>query len=94
MSQLIVRDIDARLVRALKQRAARHGRSAEAEHREILREALEAEARGRSFKAFLTTMPKVGRDADLEVARDYPRGVAIQVPTAGERRPRSGRRSR
>jgi plasmid stability protein len=94
MSQLIVRDIDAGLVRALKRRAARHGRSAEAEHREILREALEAEARGRSFKAFLATMPSVGRDVDLEVARDYPRGVAVPLPTAAERRPRAGRRSR
>ena len=31
VANLIVRDIDESLVRALKQRAARHGRSAEAE---------------------------------------------------------------
>lgn len=37
MAQLTVRKIDEHLVRALKQRAASHGRSAEAEHREILR---------------------------------------------------------
>ena len=36
VANLIVRDIDESLVRALKQRAARYGRSAEAEHREIL----------------------------------------------------------
>ena len=40
MSQLTVRNVNERIVRALKQRAAAHGRSAEAEHREILREAL------------------------------------------------------
>lgn len=41
MAQLIVRDLDAEVVRALKVSAAQHGRSAEAEHREILREALQ-----------------------------------------------------
>jgi plasmid stability protein len=37
---LIVRNIDEELVRRLKVRAARHNRSAEAEHREILRQVL------------------------------------------------------
>jgi len=40
MAQLTVRNIAEHLVRTLKQRAAKHGRSAEAEHREILRQAL------------------------------------------------------
>lgn len=40
MAQLTVRNIDDQVVLALKQRAAAHGRSAEAEHREILRVAL------------------------------------------------------
>ncbi len=40
MGQLTVRNVSARIVRALKQHAAGHGRSAEAEHREILGEAL------------------------------------------------------
>ena len=40
MGQLTVRNVSAQIVRALKQRARGHGRSAEAEHREILREAL------------------------------------------------------
>jgi plasmid stability protein len=40
MAQLLVRDIPRDIVEALKQRAARHGRSAEAEHRAILQEAL------------------------------------------------------
>ncbi len=40
---LHVRNLDDDLIIKLKIRAARHGRSAEAEHREILRQALEAE---------------------------------------------------
>ncbi len=40
---LLVRDIEDELVGRLKRRAARHGRSMEAEHREILRNALAAD---------------------------------------------------
>lgn len=40
MAQLLVRDISPDLVKALKARAASHGRSAEAEHRLILEEQL------------------------------------------------------
>jgi plasmid stability protein len=43
MASLNVRNIAADLVARLKRRAARHGRSMEAEHREILRQALAAE---------------------------------------------------
>jgi antitoxin FitA len=49
MAQLLVRNLDEELVAKLKLRAAEHGRSAEAEHREILRQALAVEPR-RSFK--------------------------------------------
>jgi plasmid stability protein len=37
---LHVRNLDDDLIACLKRRAARHGRSTEAEHREILRQAL------------------------------------------------------
>ena len=40
---LHVRNLDDDLISRLKQRAARHGRSTEAEHREILRQALSAD---------------------------------------------------
>ena len=40
---LHVRNLDDDLIVKLKRRAARHGRSAEAEHREILRQALSTE---------------------------------------------------
>jgi len=41
---LHVRNLDGELIAALKRRASRHGRSTEAEHREILRQALAADA--------------------------------------------------
>jgi plasmid stability protein len=40
---LHVRNLDDGLIAKLKRRAARHGRSTEAEHREILRQALAGE---------------------------------------------------
>jgi plasmid stability protein len=43
MASLSVRNVDEDLVARLKRRAARHGRSAEAEMREILRQTLSAE---------------------------------------------------
>ncbi len=41
---LHVRNLDDDLIARLKRRAQRHGRSTEAEHREILRQALAGEA--------------------------------------------------
>jgi len=73
VAQLIVRQLDEGLVLALKRRAARLGRSAEAEHREILREALAGELERPSFKRFLQEMPAVGDDSDFESPRDLPR---------------------
>lgn len=43
MAQLTVRKLSMQVVDALKRRAAAHGRSAEAEHREILRKTLLAD---------------------------------------------------
>lgn len=76
MSQLIVRNVAPEVVNALKRRAARHGRSAEAEHREILRSVLSAESGRASFKALLAEMPDVATDVELAIERDYPRDVA------------------
>ena len=43
-TNLHVRNLDDDVVARLKRRAARHGRSTEAEHREILRQVLTAES--------------------------------------------------
>ncbi len=63
-TNLVVRNIEPSVAQALKQAAAAHGRSAEAEHREILRNALCTPAR-RSFKEVLAQMPDVGCDDDF-----------------------------
>ena len=59
MAQLVVRKVEEKLVRALRMRAARHGRSAEAEHRELLKQAL-LEPPAVDFKEFLLSMPDPG----------------------------------
>jgi plasmid stability protein len=64
MANLIVRNVDERIVRALKSRAGKHGRSAEAEHRELLATVL-LKSRKKSFAEVLTSIPNVGKDADF-----------------------------
>ena len=70
MSNLVVRNLDQRIVEALKQRAARHGRSAEAEHRAILEEVLISVPQKKSFAELLSAMPHVGQDEDFERVED------------------------
>ena len=69
MAQLLVRDVDETIVQALRERAARHGRSAEAEHREILANALRR-TKKRSFADVLAAMPNVGHDDDFARSED------------------------
>jgi antitoxin FitA len=64
MAQLIVRNLPDQIVVSLKRRAAEHNRSAEAEHREILLQALLGEGPG-SLKKTLAEMPDVGADEDF-----------------------------
>ena len=65
MADLLVRGVDDSVVKALKKRAGANGRSAEAEHREILAVALTG-LRKRSFAEVLACIPAVGRDEDFE----------------------------
>ena len=69
MANLIVRGIEESVVRALKHRAARHGRSAEAEHRDILASALRGPQKRRLAEA-LAAIPDVGRDEDFARIED------------------------
>jgi len=71
MAQLIVRNLDDDLVQRFRERAAANGRSAEAEHRQLLRQAL----RPAGFAEALSAIPDVGDDADFERLRDVPRNV-------------------
>jgi plasmid stability protein len=64
MANLIVRNLSPRIVAALKQRAARHGRSAEAEHRLLLESVLIHPSR-MTFAEAVATLPNVGKDEDF-----------------------------
>lgn len=77
VGQLIVRRVEDELVRALKVRAAQKRRSAEAEHREILREALAPRRKGKTLKDLLLDMPDVGEDADFDRPRDLGRKTPL-----------------
>jgi plasmid stability protein len=69
MANLVVRHLDNEIVQALKERAARHQRSAEAEHRAILEQVL-LRPRRQSLAQVLAAMPDVGRDEDFERVDD------------------------
>jgi plasmid stability protein len=63
-TNLVVRNVDEDVALALKKLAVAHGRSAEAEHREILRSALLRPKR-RSVAEVLSNMPNAGEDSDF-----------------------------
>ena len=64
MVQLVVRKLSSELVKALKQQAAKRNRSAEQEHREILKAALHGPRR-RHLADVLAAIPNVGEDSDF-----------------------------
>lgn len=69
MANLIVRNVNEDIIKALKTRAGRHGISAEAEHRKILAQAL-VKPRKRSFVEAIAAMPNVGKDSDFKRVQD------------------------
>lgn len=68
MGQLLVRDLDDDVIRRIKQRAAAHGRSTEAEHRLILEAAVRDES---------ATSP-------LETSRHFRQEIARPGPDAAD----------
>jgi plasmid stability protein len=72
MPPLLVRGLEEAVVAELRRRAARNGRSVEAEHRSILRAALAPDGEAISLKAQLTAMPPVGQDVDFARIRPKP----------------------
>ncbi|UYM18555.1 FitA-like ribbon-helix-helix domain-containing protein [Endozoicomonas euniceicola] len=69
MANLIVRNIDEKVVDALKTQADKHEPSVEAEHRRVLESAL-PDPRKKSFTEALENIPDVGTDADFERIND------------------------
>lgn len=75
MSNLLIRNLEPKLMQALKLRAVQHGRSIEAEHHEILRQIL-LKTNKRSFAQVLQEVPNVGQDCDFErIHESEPRNV-------------------
>ncbi|MCE0522694.1 MAG: hypothetical protein LV480_07265 [Methylacidiphilales bacterium] len=75
MAQLIVRKLEDKVVRKLKERAAKYGVSMEEEHRRILRETLLKKPKPKmDFKDFLLTVPDFGDPAKLR-QKDKPRDI-------------------
>lgn len=78
MPQLIVRNIEPKVVRKLKEAAGKHGISMEEEHRRILRRSLLGEAnKAQSFKAALLAMPNAGADKAFERAEQIERPIKL-----------------
>ena len=67
-TNLVVRNVGEEVALALKQLAASHGRSAEAEHREILKSVLQRPKR-RSLKDVFSNMPNVGEDSYFDTRK-------------------------
>ena len=65
MANLVVRNVDEAIVKALKAKAGLEGISAEAEHRKILESAL-MRPKKKSFAEVLQLIPDVGLDSDFE----------------------------
>lgn len=69
VASLLVRKLEPELVERLKRRAADHGRSVEAEHRELLRAALAPELNGRQLFDRLRLGPRLDADVDPDAWR-------------------------
>jgi plasmid stability protein len=69
MANLMVRNVDDAVVKALKARAGKRGSSAEAEHRRILAHALR-KPKKKTFVQVLMKIPKVGKDSDFKRIED------------------------
>ena len=68
MAELVVREVEPAIIAKLKERADKHRRSVEDEHRAILRDALlvgDQDTSTMTFEEYLRKMPDVGTDADF-----------------------------
>jgi plasmid stability protein len=88
MASLIVRNLDDKVVRKLKEQAAKYGVSMEEQHRRILRGSLLKKKKASSAAKrklapkmslldYLCTMPYFGDDDTFEFKREMPRKVDL-----------------
>lgn len=69
MTDILIRDVDEALDRALRVNAARHGRTREAEIKAILQAAIEATSSKRPLAEALMDIPVLDADVDELFAR-------------------------
>ena len=74
---MIVRNLEQELVQRLKRRAGEHGRSTEAEHREILRSSLFGPRPRGTLKSLLLEMPALDDGREFRRIRGKVRGVKL-----------------
>ncbi len=97
--RLRVRNVDDELIRRLKHRVARHGGSAEAEHREILRQALAPEAERdlvglfSKVRALSTGRPQTPSELLQREGCDERRTLSSSTPTSRSSGSRLSRRA-
>ncbi len=80
MAELIVHEVEPAIVTRLKQRADKHRRSIEDEHKAILRDVLlgtDLAASPLTFEQYLREMPDVGTDADFSRIEGSIRDVSL-----------------
>jgi hypothetical protein len=78
MAQLLVRDLEDEVVRALRAKAAEEGTSVEEAHRRVLRAFAGQRGRPRrDFKTFLSSFPEGNADKVFERRRNPPREVDL-----------------
>jgi plasmid stability protein len=80
MAELIVRAVEPDIVAKLKERAEKHSRSVEEEHKAILRDVLmphDRETSTMTFEDYLREMPDVGIDADFSRIEGSMRAVDL-----------------
>jgi plasmid stability protein len=78
MPQLLVRNIEPRLVAKLKRRAAREGVSAEEAHRRILREVLNRPLPPKPSLIDYLLQAEIAPEVDIPLQRD--RGIEVRDP--------------
>ena len=81
MAELILHEVEFEIIRRLEHRAASHGITSEAEHRQILQEALAEEvpdpAQYQVLKDILFQMPEGGGDDDFKRVQEYPGDIDL-----------------
>lgn len=78
MTDILIRDIDGDLVKALSLQATKNNRSLEAEIKAILQTAVTKPLKKRSLADALLEIPKLDDDADVDKLFERPGSTAIK----------------